>query len=50
MNGTSALAFPRARPPTSHEFTTLDTGIATTDTVRASCAICRETVGIGANG
>ena len=30
----------------SHEFTTLDTGIAITGTVRASCAIWRETVGI----
>jgi len=49
-NGTSVLAFPRVRPPPSHESMTLDTGIATTDTVRASCAIYRETVGIGANG
>jgi hypothetical protein len=50
VNGTSALASPRLCPehPPRH-FPTLDTGIATTGTVRASCAIWRETVGISAN-
>lgn len=33
----------------SREFTCLDTTSTTTGTLRASCAIWRETVGIGAN-